>query len=73
MSDTQSQTIDGLVLAIAFDGKGGGREINWDEISQAPSDHPAPLWIHLDFTDPGAQHWIKNQSKVNKVDFHLIS
>lgn len=67
MNDPQSQTVDGLVLAIAFDGKGGGRDIGWDEIAHPVGEGTLLRWLHLDFTDPNAQRWIKNHSGVSQV------
>jgi len=67
MNDLQTQSIDGLVLAIAFDGKGGGRDIGWEEVASPPGDGTLLRWVHLDYTDSNAQRWIKNQSGVSQV------
>jgi zinc transporter len=52
---------NGLINAVLLDGKGGGRLLDWPEIE---SWHPGQgvLWIHLDFTDPGAQDWLTEHS-----------
>jgi len=56
----------GLVAAYLLDGKGGGRKVGWQEIEQwTPSD--GLLWVHLNFSTPEAQQWIREQSQLEEV------
>ncbi len=57
---------DGLIAAYILDGKGGGQRAGWDEIRQwTPSD--GLLWIHLNFSIPEAQRWIREESQLEDV------
>ena len=57
---------DGLIAAFILDGKGGGRRIGWKEIQEwTPTG--GLLWVHLNFTAPEAQQWIKEESQLRDV------
>ncbi|TKB28199.1 zinc transporter ZntB [Desulfopila sp. IMCC35006] len=51
----------GLIHAILFDGKGGGRELGWQEIAEW-SPEQGVLWMHLSCTAPEAIRWLEEQS-----------
>jgi zinc transporter len=57
---------DGLIAAYILDGKGGGQRVGWRAIQDWK---PAAglLWVHLDFTAPEAQRWIKERSQIEDV------
>ncbi len=57
---------DGLIAAYILDGKGGGRKVGWKEI-QEWTVAAGVLWVHLDFTAPEAQRWIKEKSRLEDV------
>lgn len=52
---------DGLIAAFLFDGAGGGREFDWEQIRSWQPEHGV-LWVHLDYTNPGARSWLRAQS-----------
>ncbi|MGD8371845.1 MAG: zinc transporter ZntB [Syntrophobacterales bacterium] len=57
---------DGLLAAYILDGKGGGQRVGWKEIQEwTPT--ARLLWVHLDFTAPEAQQWIKEESQLEDV------
>jgi zinc transporter len=57
---------DGLLAAYILDGKGGGQRVGWKEIQEwTPT--AGLLWVHLDFTAPEAQQWIKEESQLEDV------
>jgi zinc transporter len=57
---------NGLIAAYILDGKGGGVKIGWEEIQEwTPGD--GLLWVHLNFTAPEAQRWIKEESQLVEV------
>ena len=61
MSDNQ-----GLITAFVLNGKGGGVRVGWEKIyKQAPEN--GLLWVHLDFTKPNAQKWIRQASQLSEV------
>ncbi len=57
---------DGLIAAYILDGKGGGQRVGWKEI-QDWTVAAGLLWVHLDFTAPEAQRWIKEKSRLEEV------
>ncbi len=60
------ETIEGLIKAMLLDGKGGGTPLDWDGIRQWSPDQ-GPLWVHLDFTDASAQHWLEHESALEEI------
>ena len=57
---------DGLIGAYVLDGKGGGQKVGWKEIQEwKPTD--GLLWVHLDYTAPEAQQWIKEENQLEDV------
>ncbi|MEQ8346076.1 MAG: zinc transporter ZntB [Sneathiellaceae bacterium] len=66
---------DGLVFALALDGRGGARQLSWPDVAGRAADRGAqpgaaasgPLWIHLDRTALGAQDWLRNDSGLHPV------
>ena len=56
----------GLVAAYALNGKGGGTRLGWDDVRLWRGDEGF-LWVHLDLTDPVAQHWVSGESGLTEV------
>ena len=58
----------GLITAHALDGKGGSREIGWDDVRrwQTTADSPA-LWVHLDRSYAESVNWIRDESGINPI------
>ena len=57
---------EGLIGAYVLDGKGGGQKVGWKEIQEwKPTD--GLLWVHLDYTAPEAQQWIKEEKQLEEV------
>lgn len=51
-----------LLFGRVLDGKGGGREISWDEARAWQPAHPAEvLWVHLLRNAPGVSDWLGAQ------------
>jgi len=56
----------GLIAAYVLDGHGGGREMGWEGVrGWRPAD--GLLWLHLDYSDPAAQAWVREESGVDRV------
>lgn len=64
MSDTQEPYPD--ILAFILDGNGGARKISTKALNQYSPDQGI-LWVHLNFTDPLAENWLKNESGLDEV------
>ncbi len=62
---------NGLVAAYVLDGKGGGRQIGWQEIAQW-SPEQGVLWVHLDFTQPAARTWVLEQSGLDELEAEAL-
>ena len=57
---------DALIAAYILDEKGGGQRVGWNEIREwTPT--AGLLWVHLNFTAPEAQRWIKGKSQLEDV------
>ncbi len=57
---------DGLICAFILDGKGGGRPVDWPEISAWTPDQGV-LWVHLDRTGNKTRHWLAKESRIDPV------
>lgn len=56
----------GLLFAYLLDGKGGGKELNWQEI-RAWRPEQGTLWVHLDRTGELARSWITNEAGIDEA------
>jgi zinc transporter len=55
---------DGLICAYLLDGKGNGRELNWDEVRAWTPDQ-GTLWVHLNRTRRSAEQYIRGGAKLD--------
>lgn len=63
--DTESEQ-NGLLHAFLFDGKGGGKNLNWEEIDKwQPED--GLLWVHLSYNSSGTEQWLYEASGLEQV------
>ena len=60
------ETINGLINAFILDGKGSGDAVEWPDIRQWDYEQGG-IWVHLDFTDPGAQEWLMRESGLDPI------
>lgn len=51
----------GLVKAFILDGEGGGSAISWPDIERWQAGDGTFLWLHLDYSHPYVQGWLKNR------------
>jgi len=59
---------DGLIAAYIFDGRGGGRRLDWAAVRAQPELKEGEfLWIHLDYSQPDVQQWLREESGVDDV------
>lgn len=57
---------DGLIFACLLDGRGGARRVGWDVVTAwAPSN--GALWVHLDYTAPRAQRWLRDAAGLDPI------
>ncbi|MFW2405619.1 MAG: zinc transporter ZntB [Gammaproteobacteria bacterium] len=66
MSDELDMDSSGLVCAYAFDGRGGGRPLDWPEID-VPSAPGEARWVHVDFTNARACEWVRERAGVDRI------
>ena len=57
---------DGLICAYLMDGKGGARNLDWDEVERWKPEQGA-LWLHFDYAHPQSVMWIGNKSGLEEV------
>lgn len=53
------ETDEGLVHAFALDGKGGGRDLSWDDLAAAAD---RPTWIHLERDHARVKRWLEEEA-----------
>ena len=56
----------GLLSAFVLDGSGGGVALDWGAV-RAWQPAQGVLWLHLDRTDETVQHWIVNESGIDRA------
>ncbi|QKX15779.1 zinc transporter ZntB [Microbulbifer sp. YPW1] len=56
----------GLIHAYLLDGRGRGRRIGWPEV-EAWAPEQGKLWLHLDYSDPGARAWIGGAAQLDPL------
>jgi zinc transporter len=57
---------NGLITAYALNGRGGGEALGWAGVKRwQPGE--GFLWVHLDFTHPEAQRWLREEGGVDEV------
>jgi zinc transporter len=57
---------NGLINAVILDGKGGGKELSWEQINQWKPEQGL-IWIHLDFTSEQAKNWLMKDSGLDPL------
>lgn len=67
-----SEHASGLVFAVLLDGAGGGRGVGWDEV-RAWEPEQGFLWVHLDYTAPDGQRWMRREAKLDPVLIESLS
>lgn len=53
-----------LLFAYRLDGRGGGRELGWDEC-RGREPGTGVLWMHLERTNPATRLWLQNESRLD--------
>lgn len=57
---------EGLIYAYLLDGRGSGKSMGWDEIRNWTPEMGV-IWIHLNYSFPDAEDWIKNESGLPEI------
>lgn len=56
----------GLIYACLLDGKGSGKTVGWDDVTNwNPSQ--GLLWTHLEYSDEHIQQWLLNESGLDEI------
>ena len=61
-----TEQTEALIYAYQFDGKGGGKALDWQAIN-SQQDMTGMVWIHLDYTAPAAQEWLTRHSGLDEI------
>jgi zinc transporter len=56
----------GLITAILLDGKGGGRQLDWNDVNNWSAEQGS-LWLHLDYTSAESQDWLMKNSGLDPL------
>ncbi|MDJ0808250.1 MAG: zinc transporter ZntB [Gammaproteobacteria bacterium] len=59
-------TENGLINAVLLDGQGGGKHLDWSAVHSWRPEQ-GMLWVHLNFTDEGAERWLQDQSGLDPL------
>jgi zinc transporter len=62
MNGADQGQLEGLIDAWLLDGNGGGRKLDWREVSGCRLENGQWLWLHFDYTQPAVQHWLRAES-----------
>jgi len=57
---------DGLISAYSLDGKGGGKEFSWAELTK-DSHLDGPVWLHFDRNGEKTEEWLRNESGLRQL------
>lgn len=57
---------EGLIFACALDGTGGARPLTATDVQTWTPDHDL-VWMHLDYRNPEAAHWLRHNSGINPL------
>jgi len=63
---------DGLICAWLMDGKGGGRELDWDGVAAWKPESEGWLWIHLDYSAANSQAWLQEESGLSPLTVEAL-
>lgn len=58
--------MEGLIYAFVFDGQGGARALQAEEI-EGWRKEDGLLWVHVDYTKPDVDHWVRHNSGLDEV------
>ena len=57
---------NGLISAYLLDGEGGAKKLGREDLAQWKPEQ-GPLWLHFDYSSPGAIDWISNNSGLDEI------
>jgi len=57
---------NGLIAAYQLDGSGGGTTLGWQDVKNQ-TEKEGLSWIHLDYTEPEAEQWLKQESGLDEL------
>lgn len=66
-----SEVEESLVLAAVLDGKGGARDVGWEEI-RAGETGGGVLWLHLSLGHPDSDTWLDHESGLNPASIEAL-
>jgi zinc transporter len=64
---------NGLICAWLLDGKGAGRELDWEALHQTEPGPGELLWLHFDYSHPAVRDWLREQSDLSALTAMALS
>ena len=64
--------LDGLTHAWLLNGQGGGRTLDWNQVTEHPADEKEWLWMHLDYSTPRVQQWMQDYSGLTELTVEAL-
>jgi len=61
----------GLVYAFILDGRGGGQELGWQEVSDWTPEQ-GTLWVHLDYSVEKVRNWLLRESGLDALSAEAL-
>jgi zinc transporter len=65
--DSSTVEQEGLIAAWLLDGKGGGRQLGWDDINDIRLADKEFLWYHFDYSQQHVQQWMQQSSELPEL------
>ena len=65
-ANTEHESQD-LICAWKLDGNGGGQQLDWTELRVCWRTSVECLWVHLDYTSPAVQKWMRESSGLSEL------
>ena len=66
-----SHTEQPFSIAMLLDGKGGGRDLNADEVANW-QESDGLLWLDIDLMEKAGKQWLNEESKLDKSMLSIL-
>jgi zinc transporter len=64
---------NGLICAWILDGRGGGRQVGWEEANAFRPAAGEWLWLHFDYSSPVVRTWLDERSGLSALTVEALS
>lgn len=63
---------NGLICAWILDGRGGGRQVSWEEANAFQPSDGSWLWLHFDYSSQPVHQWLFEQSGLSALTVEAL-